>query len=56
MNFKSELIKLLSVGIAVFKPLHVWSSKEATGNEKIIIIIIIINKINFKQFIWFIEK
>ena len=26
--------KLLSVGIAVFKPLHVWSSKEATGNEE----------------------
>ena len=24
----------MSIGIAVFKPLHVWSSKEATGNEK----------------------
>ena len=34
ISFKSECIKLLSVGIAVFKPLHVWSSKEATGNEE----------------------
>ena len=32
----------------MFKPLHVWSSKEASGNEKIIIIIII-NKVEKKK-------
>ena len=30
-------MKLLSVEIAVFKPLHEWSSKEVTGNEYIYI-------------------